>query len=215
MTMAFRTVAAALNTLLANEAAGRYRVVGFQQQGVSADEIEDSDRVVQAYYESGDFPKSAGSVTGSRDHTAKFSLDLMVSAGASVDLSVIDNPASTPAQISTALAAQTDAGKRANDSWDELADIVYQEVSNATQRDLGLAFKIGTPWIESIQKDSVLPRGEFVTLTGVINYTCRLEEAIEGETPVAAPDGVDTILVVYSDQTGATVDNDKAGALVK
>lgn len=216
MTMAFRNVAAALVTTLGAAAASQYRVVGYQQQSVGATETEGTDRLVQVFYAGGSFPKSSGSVTGSRNHEARFNLELRASAGTSTDISRLDDPTSDDRDRAEVLAETTaaEAAKRANDSWDELMELVYQVLADPQNRDLGLSDLVGSLWISRTQKDAPAATGGLVTVTGIVELTCNLEEVTTGATPTPADGGVDVTKLIVYNQDGVTVDNSKAGALV-
>jgi len=213
MTMNFRLIKASVVNLLGTAAAGRYRTIGFQKPGQGAAEVKDNNRSVQVYYSSGDFPKSAGNPSGPTTHEITINFDLTVSAPARVDLSVIQNPASTPAQIQSALAALQEAANLADDSIDELADNIYQEIMDARNIDLGLARPVASRWIGNINKDDPLPRGKLVVLTGTMQLTCKIDEQVSGETPVSAvAPAFDTEIEVYQTDS-ATADEAEAGVL--
>jgi hypothetical protein len=190
--MNFRTIRDALVTLLGSEAAGRFVTIGYQKQGQAASELLDSDRNVQVYYSAGLFPESKSSTNGPTQHDMTFNLDCMVSKRAEVDLSVLENPASTDLQRATALAATRTASDLANQSLDELFDIVYQIIMDARNLDLGLPDNVASRWVPSIAKDPPIPAGEYCVLTGILQLTCSMDEQVEGLTPEVATDGIDT-----------------------
>ena len=215
MTMAFRDVASALVTLLGTDGATSFRTVGYQQQSVDAEELDGSDRLVQVFYAGGSFPKTGGAVTGSRSHHARYRLELMTSSRVGMDVTRLDADGSTVidrAQV-LAAAATAEAAKRANDSWDDLLDDIYQILANPEHRDLDLKFPIGSLWIDRTEKDAPAITGERVVVTGLVELTCELQETATGATPVEAKGGVDvTRLIIYNQDE--TIDNSKAGVLV-
>ena len=119
--MKFRRVKKALNDLLGGASAGRFHVVGYERQGVDAQQVKNMDRIVQAFYSHGDFRKSAGSLTGPKLHDINFGIGLFVSAPARVDLSVINKEGATQGQIEGALAAMQEGSYVADELFDELA----------------------------------------------------------------------------------------------
>ena len=201
----FRTVRDALNTLLGSAAAGRFAVVGFRRQGLDAAEIKGHARRVQVYYSQGDFPKSAGRNTGPSQHDMTFNIDIQVSQPAAVDLNTINNPASSPSQIATALAAMQESAERADESFDELADILYQILMDGRNYDIGLGKGVvANRWINSIRKDDPQPMGGLVVLTGRLEYVCRTVEEITGDTGVALTGGIDVTLDIVDDDVERT-----------
>jgi len=208
MTMNFRLIDDALTTVLGAAAAGRFRVVGYQAEAKGSDAVIDDNRLVEVFFASGEFPKSGGTLRGPVRHNMTFNIFLTVAKSAECDLSVIDNPASTPVQISNAIAAAKNAAYLADKSLNELADHVYQILMDARNIDLQLPFVVANRWIESIQKDAPLERGSLVVLTGLIPFTCTLDEQVEGDLGVAAvPPVFDTEIQPNEDDYG------KAGVL--
>lgn len=195
--MNFRTIKAALITLLGDEAAGRYQVFGYQRQGQAAEELGDESRNVQVYYAEGDFPKSKSSINGPTQHDITFNIDCLVSKQAEVDLSALNNPASTPAEKAAALLAMRPAGHLADESLDELFDIIYQVVMDARNQDLGLdpGMAIASRWVDRMSKDSPIPAGDRCVLTGIIRLTLSIDEQLGGLEPVLATDGIDTDII--------------------
>jgi hypothetical protein len=178
MTMRFRTVKTAVKNLLGAAAAGRYTVAGYQDQGLAADETADSSRLVQVFYSEGDFPKSSSGY-GPFTHDLTIKINLIVSEAAGVDLTILDNPAATPAQIAAALAALTPAAERADDSLDELFDHVCQELMKGDNRFLGItSFSVASLWFTGFKKEQLPPRGEYAVLAGTGTLTLRVEEDV-------------------------------------
>jgi hypothetical protein len=187
--MNFRTIKQAVIDLLGTSAAGRYRTIGFQEQGKAATEIEDDDRSVEVYYSAGGFPKSKGSLTGPVQHDITFRVDMSASKASVVDLAVLNNDLSTPAQKATALSARQEAAKLADDSLDELFDIVYQVLMNAENVDLGLSFPVYNRWVNNFQKSDPILRGDLVVLTASIMLDCSIDERLDGDEGTAGSVG--------------------------
>ena len=210
--MYFRTIRDSLIDLLGSQAAGRYRVIGYQEQNQDASEIVGTDRSVQVYYSRGEFPKSAASVTGPYRHNMTFRLDMFVSAQAEGDLSVIYDPNASPAAIAAALDLMKPAAEAAEDSFNEFFDVLYQVLMAADQVDLDLTPKIiRNRWVGSVEKDEPIPRGEYVVITGATEYTCITEEKVGGLEGTAGSIQDITLEVRNLDDT---LDNDKAGVFV-
>lgn len=203
--MNFRTVTAAIQTILGDAAAGRFSVIGYRRQGRDAEEIRGDKRSVQVYFSSGDFPKSAGRSSGSTQHQMTFNVDLSVSAPAKVNLAAITTPGATAGQIATALSALQEAADIADEAMDELMEMVYQILMDARNFDLGLDRGIvSSRWVGSLNKDDPQPQGSLVVLTGRIQYTCQTVEAIVGEIGVAATGGISTVIDIIGDDVERT-----------
>jgi hypothetical protein len=184
MTMQFRTLAASVETLLDTNSGGAYRVVGYPTRSASDDEVDDLNRLVQVFYQSGDFPKSAGSLTGPVIHDINFGLELTVSQAAEGDLATLDDPLSTPAQLQTALAGIKGAEFLANKSWDEGADLVWNVLMDAQNQGLGLDQNdVGSRWVGRFAKERPLRHGSIVVVTGIIDLSALVEEVITGAIP--------------------------------
>jgi hypothetical protein len=200
--MNFITIKNSLISLLGAAEAGRYRTIGFQQQGQSAIENLDNDRSVQVFYSSGLFPKSGGSRRGATRHNITYRVEMTVSKATEGDVSVLENPSSTPAQRATALAAFQDAAALADSSLDDLIDIVYQIIMDARNRDVGLSTPVADTWINQIQKDNPLPRGEYVVLTGSMDFTCAINEDVLGDPGTQAGNIIDVEMELDTDDVG-------------
>jgi hypothetical protein len=207
--MNFRVLKTNLESILTASAAGRYQVVGFQQQATSAIEVLGVNRRVQVFYGSGDFPKGKASTTSHTQHEITYNVELTVSAAAQGDLSVINDGGSTPPQIAAAIAAFQTASSKADESMDELFDIIYQILMDARNVDIGTTgppFTVSNRWIGGMRKDNTIPQGEYVILTGNIEFTCQSVEEVVGDTGTPAGAGpFDSTIDIDGD------DNEKTG----
>jgi len=184
MTMLFRDVKTSLiDKILGPAEAGKFRTVGYQRQSKSALESINNDRSVQVYYIRGEFSKAGGRQTGPTQHDMSFKIDFTVSSPAKGDLSVINDSGSTASQVATAIQKFQVASAIADESLDELFDIVYQILMDARNADMGLSEGlIANRWIGELQKDDPVSRGELVTLTGSATLTMRGAEQVLGAT---------------------------------
>ncbi len=195
-----------VNKILGPAANNRYRVVGFQGQSKSAEEVLDCDREVKVYYSASEFPKSGGRASGPVQHDVTFRVELTVSKGAEVDLSVINNPSATASALAIAIAEFGTASELADNSIDELFEIAYQILMDARNIDIGFdKGVVANRWISRMQKDEPVPMGEYLILTGSINFQLRTIEEISGDTGTPA-----TGYGVVVDQDGDDVE--KTGA---
>ena len=171
-----------INNVLQPSEAGRFRTVGAQKQSKSASEILDNLRQVTLYYASGDFPKISGRKSGPVPHDITFRVEMSVSKACEGDLSVLENPSSTEVQRAAALNEFKLAADLADESMDELFEIVFQILMSGVNLDMGLEKGILTDrWISNFNKDNPLPQGEFIVLTGSCALTMRTGEELAGE----------------------------------
>ena len=206
--MNFRTIRDAIITTLGTGAAGNFRVVGFQKQAEAAEQNIDTDRSVQVFYDSGEFPKSSGSLSGNVMHDMTFALELTAAKASAVDLTVLENPASTPAQIQAAFAAKQNAADLADKSLDEMIDLIYQVLMDARQQNFGLSFEVADRWIDDVRKNRPITYGQYVVISGVAQLTCAIDEQASGDDGVLVED-MDFDIPIKDDPVG------KAGVLVE
>jgi hypothetical protein len=200
--MNFETLKAAIVDLLGNAAAGRFRVIGYQKQAQSAENVKDLDRSVQVFYKQGVFPKSAGSINGPVQHDMVFHIILTVSSASKGNLAALDNPNSTVADLKYALEHLKLAEENADALFDSLARIVFQILMDARNIDLGLEpVRVGGRWVETIVKDEVLIRGALVVQTGALRLTARMPEELLGDSVEHDLEVIDAGLEVEGDST--------------
>jgi hypothetical protein len=157
------------------------------------------------YYLRGEFDRASNrNIRGPFQHDVTFRMGLTVSAAATVNLGLINDPESTAGEITAVLAAFHDASELADGYIDELAELVWQILMDARNYDLGMTKgTVSNRWVAQISKDDPLPRGELVVLSGIMDMTCRMTEESLGATPVAA--GVyDATIDIQGDDVEAT-----------
>jgi hypothetical protein len=210
MTMMFRTVKAALVTILGNGAAGRFRVVGYQGQSTDAETTVNTNCKASVSYRSGSFPRSAASQRGPVRHEMEFAVDLLASAKASGNLSALEDPNSTDQQKAAAIAAFTPAAQAVDALMDGFIDAVYQVLmdNEAVHLDDGVGgdLKVANRWISRVQKDDPLPSGALAVLTASLTFNVVAMEEITGASAVSDMDFILVDLLVEGD-----VDNPVAG----
>lgn len=201
--MNFRTIKNAITTLLDEAAAGRYQIVGFQKQTKSAEEVLDDSRMVQVYYSRGNFPEKGG------NHEMVFRIDFTAAKTASGDVSAFDNPGATATQLQAALENIYQANYLADESIDELFDIICNVIMDAQNIDLGLEVGIvNNRRIDNFQKDNPLRQGSLALLTASCELSCKTYEECGGETSVTAV-SIDTDISIeddLGDNAGTEVD---------
>ena len=184
--MNFRTVKAAIASTLNSSAAGRFRVIGYQQQAKGASEYVDDNRSVQVFYSSGDFSKRGSALNGPVQHDTTFRLELTVAKAAEGDIETAAGDRGSN-QVATAIANFLTACQVADESFDELVDIVFNIVMDARNIDFGLTTgTVTNRFVTSVEKDEPLERGEYAVLTGTMTLTLRTVEEITGDTGTPA-----------------------------
>lgn len=187
MTMKFRTVKAAIEKVLNDNAQGRFRVIGYQERMVDASDNLAEKRSVQVFYNRGDF--SNGNMVGPYEHKMTFHVEINASRASEGDVDALEN-ASTPAAVEAAMSTFLNAAKLADDSWDEVFDHVFQIVMSPIYMDFELeptddnptGFLLSSRRITEVKKDSPLSWGEFVMVTGGFDIECKVTEIVTGET---------------------------------
>lgn len=188
MTMWFRTVKDSVVSILGAAAAGRYRVAGYQELSLSANEIIGNNRLVQVYYKKGNFPKSS-SGRGPFAHDVQMHLKLTVAQPTAVDLTVLDSSTATPVQIAAALAALEPASEQVDRSMDEFIDIIFTTIMAGDNLDLGNEYKVANRWIPDVDKTDVVPRGE----DAIVGAVMILEFRVQEEVPTTAKADLDFV----------------------
>ena len=210
--MNFRTLKANLICILGDAEFGRYRTVGYQHQGSGAEEFTGLKRRVQVVVGSGDFPKSKSGMSSYTQHDLDFGIELTVSSNSVGDLSVLNDENATESELLTALDRFQDASEIADNSFDELVEIVYQilmDGNNIYIGTTGLPHIVSSRWSGGWSKDKPMNFGKQVVITGTIQFTCQTEEEITGDTGTSAGDGpFNQTLDLDGD------DNEKTGATV-
>lgn len=196
--MKFREIKAAYTTLLDSQSSGNFDVIGYQRQSKSSNEFS---KLVTPYYYSGDFPKSSTGIYGSNvEHNVTLMVELSVSVKAQMDLTVINDPSATSTERAAAITAMQDGAALADQALDELFDLVFQITMDPRNAYFGLSGNyFADRFIENFQKDSPLPQGEEVILTGRFQLTCSCEEELGGETGTAGT-AYDTTVNIEDDQ---------------
>ena len=136
--MNFRKVKTSIENILIKAENDRYVTIGFQRQSKSAIESLDFSRMVQVYFSSSEFDKAAGSLNGPVQNDVTFNIDLTVSKAAEGDMSAIINQSATQQDIIDALANFSEASQLTDESIDQLINIIYQELMDAENYDLGM-----------------------------------------------------------------------------
>ncbi len=203
--MMFHTVKNSIVKLLGDNAQSRFQVIGYQRQGKGASETLGINQFVQVYYSGGSFQKSAGRRTGTKTHDLDISIDLTTSAKAQGDLIVLDDPGATAHAKAAALLSVREAAEIADNQMDELIKAVYRIMMDARFDGLNLdSGDVSSRWIDRIQKDTIIERGDLVVKTAQLKYSCRVQEDVFGDIGVT-PDPMIIDADVDVPNTGAGI----------
>ena len=202
--MEFRKIRDALQRLLIQNAGSEFNVITAQKRGKSGDEVADTSRLVEIYYNRGGFPKSGGGLLGPKKHDMTFRLDFTVSKATEGKTSVIEDPGSSAAEVSRALADMKNSMVLADESIDELFDIVYQILMDARNVDFGLPIGVVTNrWVTDLTKNEPLELGNATMITGSAVLTCTATEPVDGYEGVTVDEPVmDSTLEIETDLPG-------------
>lgn len=189
--MNFEIIKQNLITILGDDAAGNFKVVGYQQQNKDASEVAGNSRRVQVFSQESDIPEGRSGLTGPFDTETTYAVELTVSAKAKADLATINNPGSTAEQITAAMVALEIPAGIVDAQFDELLRLVMQILLDGKNVDIGTAkpFPVSGRWIPKWKKDQLKEQGDHVALTGRIFYRCLITEQVGGLVgiPAVAP----------------------------
>lgn len=181
--MKFESIRDAIeNLLLSGATAGKYTVIGYQK---TAEDAVIDKRFVTVYYSSGDFPRSSGTeANGPVDHDMSFQLELTVTEPSKGDASALTDPTATAAERLVALTGFKDACRNADRELDSFVSTIWNLIMDSRHRDLGYTEKLGSRWIGSFTKGVPDDMQKFVTLSGIMTLTAKIDEQPAGDTGV-------------------------------
>ena len=208
--MNFRKIKLSItDNVLGPAEAGRYRTIGYQKQNTDIEDVLGNNRTVQVFFSSSDFPKNASSLQGPFKHEMSYRIELAVAEDSAVNLAALKDENATDADREKAWKSFVEAGDSADESFDELAGIVFQVIMDARNIDLGLPVgDVSDRWVGQIRKDEPEPTGEYVMLTGAMMLTCSTSEEAEGDPGVTVAAIIDTTVDIDGDDVergGVTV----------
>lgn len=179
---------------------GRYRTIGYQKQNTDIEDVLGKNRTVQVFFSSGDFPKNASGLQGPFKHEPSYRIELAIAEDSAVNLSALKDENATDADREKAWKSFVEAGDAADDSFDELVEIVFQVLMDARNIDLGMPVgDAADRWVGQIRKDEPEPTGEYVMLTGAMMLTCSTSEEANGDPGVTGAAIIDTTVDLEGD----------------
>lgn len=198
--MSFIDVQNNIVSFLGTQAGSSFTVIGYTPDSKGADKINTSKQLT-IVYRHGDNPKSSNSISNDIDHHCRFRVVLTVASNAKLDLSVIDNPNSSPAQIAAAIANRQTADYLVNKAWDAFYLTVFGIIMKPENRFLGNQdFHIADRWIPSVDKGDAEFNGSTAVLTGMFYLELRCIEDL------ADPDLTQTLDVIDGSFSNVSID---------
>lgn len=179
-----RAAVVALNaciSLLGNQAAGRFQVIGYQRQK-KATETNIDLPLVQCWINSADWDESRSPRNGPHEWNIRIEIQFTISQPSIVDIATLQNPASTQAERQTALINLVESSQNAANylysSWGAVSEIL----EDARNKDLGLPTNaISDKMYSNFQQDQLPPRGGLAVLTATSFLEFRVKEAQLGD----------------------------------
>jgi len=200
---AYQIIRDSIRRVLAQKADGEFLVAGYQKRGKGADQVVSKSRLVEVYYNRGDFPKSGGSQGGPNKHNCTFRIDMTAAEPAKGDKATINDPNATAAEVAQALERMKASDLLADKSIDELFGHVYRILMAADNQDFDLPVGfVASRWVDQFNKDEPIERGKLTILTASCLLTCSTSEDVEGYTGVQAGDIVDVTVQLETDIPG-------------
>ena len=179
---------------------GRYRTIGYQKQNTDVEDVLGKNRTVQVFFSSSDFPKNASGLQGPFKNEISYRIELAVAEDSAVNLSALKDENATDADREKEWKSFVEAGDAADDSFDELVEIVFQVLMDGRNIDLGLPVgDAADRWVGQIRKDEPEPTGEFVMLTGAMMLTCSTSEEANGDPGVTGAAIIDMTVDLEGD----------------
>ncbi len=199
--MNFRKIKKSItDNVLGPAESGRYRTIGYQKQNTDVEDVLGKNRTVQVFFSSSDFPKNASGLQGPFKNEISYRIELAVAEDSAVNLAALKDENATDADREKAWKSFIEAGDSADDSFDELVEIVFQVLMDGRNIDLGLPVgDVADRWVGQIRKDEPEPTGEFVMLTGAMMLTCSTSEEAKGDPGVTCAAIIDTTVDLEGD----------------
>jgi|GEM_PF-1564651 len=184
---------------------GRYRTIGYQNQTEDAESSLDNERSVQVFWSDFNAPKNASALQGPFKHNVTYNIELSAAKATELDLEVLNSMSATPEDKAEALYGFQEAAELADESFDELVDIIFQVIMDARNIDLGMPKGVvASRWLSQAKKDDPVPAGEFALLTGSMTLTCSFSEEAGGDPGVEGAASINTVVDIADDDVEKT-----------
>jgi hypothetical protein len=186
--MAFRIVKrSVIDNILGPAQKNLFRTLGYNTPELAPEAVLNNRRTVNVYHAESDF---RGSLTRPNHHMT-FHIDMMAAADSQVDLLVLEKQFQEGSiQVDAyrdAISQLKEAEDRADESMDELFNIVYQLIMDKRNHNLGVDrfdppvnLPIGDRVIDHYEKGTTTPKGNLMMLGAQVRLKCRADEKLIG-----------------------------------
>ena len=208
---AFNTVVA----LLGAQAAGRFQVIGYQQQKKPAETIIDNP-LVQCFIDSADIDWSRSSRNGPKEHEIRIKIQFTISQPAKADIATLEDEDSTDAQRATALSNLTSPAVETTLALYAAWSAVFEILDDARNLTFGLPTgSISDKSYSEFKQDEFPSRGGPGILTATSFLEFRVKEAQLGLTPVEPSGVINDADIIGAGTDEVTDDVTKQGVYVE
>lgn len=183
--MNFQTIHTAIVDLLGTEAAGAYRVLGYQNIPEDSENLKDTNQTVAVYFKRAVPARSSNSLTGPFDHECTFNIELTISTPATADIETLNDSGSTALERATAMTNIESTKALADVELNAFIDLVFADLMDARNVDLGLAVGVArSRRVESIEKEDPVYIGDLIVSKATMNLILTTEETVTGDEGV-------------------------------
>lgn len=180
--MNFRLIAASIAKILQDSSGNCFRVTTEQTLGKAAEQMLGNNRLVEVYHRTGQPQLESSAYSGGPiQELNSYQIELSVAGDAKLDLETLKRVDAQSYEKAGVLATPQFASVVANESFDELMELVMQILLDPRNIDMGMPEGIvGKRWISDRRKDDPQLQGDLVVLTGVLVLSLLVEEQITG-----------------------------------
>lgn len=183
MTWQASTILESLTTVLSS--ATEFKTIGNCE--INYDEEEALVPIVQLHISKGNMHAPGTGVYSNFQHSFTIQIDMISSATAEFDLSAIENPAATPAERATAIAAGQLATKLAHDKAYAAFEVLFDYINGVENYDMGLPeFSIKARKFEDYKIDNTVLDGGLATVFLTAELSLVVVETVTGLIPEAS-----------------------------
>lgn len=175
----FNTVVA----LLGAQAAGRFQVIGYQQQKKPAETNIDNP-LVQCFIDEADIDWARSSRNGPKEHEVRIKVQFTVAQPAKADIATLEDENSSDGQRATALSNLTSPAVETTTALYAVWSAVFEILDDARNLTFGLPQgSISDKAYSSFKQDEFPPRGGVGILTATSFLEFRVKETQLGDIP--------------------------------
>ena len=172
-----------IKNVLGPYAEDEFDLIGHLKQTKDAENISQKS-IIQVFFTRSQIDWGSTKTKGNFIHMATYQIDVTVAVKSEVDIAVINNPESTPAQKIKALDQTLEATAIADNKIDELYALIISIIRDPRNNNLGVdpkIVKLANVRPEQFEKNDPLEEGGLVVCTATLILTCRVPECVSGE----------------------------------